>query len=197
MEESLERLSLNRVDLVLLHDPDDHLDEGLAALDQLRDLAVGVGVGTKTVETALFFVRNAKIDHLLLAGRYTLLDASAGEELIPLCAKRGIAVTAAGVFNSGLLSGGTTFDYRAAPDELVARTQALAATCASFAVPLAAAAIQFPLRHPAISTVLVGARSAAEIVQDVELFGYPIPDELWQALLLANTPSATPRTYAR
>jgi D-threo-aldose 1-dehydrogenase len=183
LEESLERLSLDRVDLVLVHDPDDHLDEGVASLDQLRDLAVGVGVGTNSVETALFFVRHAAIDHLLIAGRYTLLDTSAAEELIPLCAKRGVAVTAAGVFNSGLLSGGTTFDYRAAPDQLVARTQALAAICAHFAVPLAAAAIQFALRHPAISTILVGARSAAEIEQDIELLAHPIPDELWQELL--------------
>src|SRR5205085_4760860 len=118
----------------------------------------------------------------LLAGRYTLLDRSAGEELLPLCADRGIDVVAGGVFNSGILAGGSTFDYRAAPPAILERRSALEATCAQFDVPLAAAAIQFPLRHPAVTSVVVGARTPREIREDVRLLQHPVPAELWRAL---------------
>jgi D-threo-aldose 1-dehydrogenase len=105
-----------------------------------------------------------------------------GAPPLPLCAERGVSVAAAGVFNSGLLAGGTTFHYTAAPPEVVARKDALERMCARYDVPLAAAALQFPIRHAAVTSVVVGARSAAEIEEDVRLFDLPIPDALWAEL---------------
>ena len=115
------------------------------------------------------FARHGAIDYLLLAGRYTPLDASAGNELLELCLERGVPVIAAGVFNSGLLAGGTTFDYAAPSPEVLARAAALDETARRYGVPLAALALQFPLRHPAVTTVLVGARSPGEVEADLEL----------------------------
>jgi D-threo-aldose 1-dehydrogenase len=117
---------------------------------------------------------------VLIAGRYTLLDDSAGIELLPACAASGVHVIAGGVLNSGLLSGGATFDYAPAPAEMIAKRDALEETCASYGVPLAAAALQFPFRHRAISSVLLGARSEAELETDLDLLKLPIPEELWQ-----------------
>jgi D-threo-aldose 1-dehydrogenase len=186
LEESLERLGLDRVDIALLHDPDDHLDEALAAIEPLRTVVDAVGVGTNSVRTALHFLRHGEIDYLLIAGRYTLLDASAGEELLPLCAQRGVHVVVGGVFNSGLLAGGTTFDYAEAPAELLARTRELDALCERHGVSLAAAALQFPLRHPAVGGIVVGARSPGEIEHDHELLEAQIPEELWDELAVAS-----------
>ena len=180
LDESLARLGVDRVDLVLAHDPEGHIAQALEAVESLREVASLVGVGTNFVETALTFVRLSTIDCVLLAGRYTLLDRSAADELLPLAVERGIPVIAAGVYNSGILAGGTTYDYHAAPPEMLARTQQLAAVCARYDVPLAAAAIQFPLRHPAVTRILVGARSPAEVEANLELLELPIPAELWE-----------------
>ena len=186
LAESLERLKLDRVDIALLHDPEDHMDEARRALETMRELAPLVGVGTNVVETALAFVDRAEVDVVLLAGRYTLLDRSAAEELLPLCAERGVPLIAAGVFNSGLLAGGTTFDYEAAPPELLARSRRLEEICARYDVPLLAAAIQFPLRHPGVTSILVGARSPEEIADDLRLLDVPVPDALWAELAQNN-----------
>src|SRR5882672_916810 len=120
LEQSLQRLGLDRVDVALVHDPDDHYDEALAgayrALARLRDegdvRAIGVGMNQTTLLCR--FAREADPDCFLVAGRYTLLDRSAGEQLLPLCHERGIAVVAGGVFNSGVLAGGSTYDYQSA-----------------------------------------------------------------------------------
>jgi D-threo-aldose 1-dehydrogenase len=183
---SLERLGVDAVDMALLHDPEEHLDEARRVLETVRALAPKVGVGTNVVATALAFVERGEVDLLLLAGRYTLLDRSAGDELFPLCAERGVPVLAAGVFNSGVLAGGGTFDYRPAPPKILVRRDRLAALCARHGVPLAAAAIQFPLRHPAVTTIVVGARSPAEIEEDVRLLATPVPEELWGELIGAD-----------
>jgi D-threo-aldose 1-dehydrogenase len=180
--ESLERLGLEHVDVLLLHDPDDHLEEARRALDTMRELAPIVGVGTNSLATATAFVEAGDVDVVLLAGRHTLLERAAGDFLLPLCAERGVPVVAGGVFNSGLLAGGATFHYTAAPPEIVARRDELERICARHGVPLAAAALQFPLRHEAVTSIVVGARSAAEIEEDVRLFDLPIPDELWAEL---------------
>jgi D-threo-aldose 1-dehydrogenase len=187
LEESLERLGLEHVDIALIHDPEGHMREGLAAVSELESTCA-VGLGTNEVETALTFVRETSIAHLLLAGRYTLLDRSAEHELLPLCAERGVSVLAAGVYNSGILAGGSTFGYRPAPPELVARAHSLADRCAHYGVPLAAAALQFPLRHPAIAQVLVGARTAAEIEQNLAWLALEIPDELWEDATITDRP---------
>jgi D-threo-aldose 1-dehydrogenase len=131
------------------------------------------------------FVREADVDCVLLAGRYSLLDQGGLDELLPLCVERGVAVIAAGVFNSGLLATpepGATFDYEPAPPALVARAQQLSALCEEYQIPLRAAALQFPLAHPAVLTVLSGARSAAEIEENATLFAQPIPSALWDRL---------------
>jgi len=182
LAESLARLGLERVDIALLHDPEQHLDETRRAAEVARERAPRVGVGTNYVATALTLVERGDVDIVLLAGRYTLLDRSAADELFPLCLELGVPVVAAGVFNSGVLAGGSTFDYRAAPAAVLERRRALEQTCAPYGVPLTAAAIQFPLRHPAVAAVVVGARSADEIEEDARLLDIAIPDELWTVL---------------
>jgi D-threo-aldose 1-dehydrogenase len=188
LDESLERLGLDRVDVVLVHDPDDHYEEAVAgayrALERLREERVvgAIGVGMNQWQMPARFVRETDIDCILLAGRYTLLDRSGERELLPLCAERNVEVIAAGVFNGGILAGGSYYDYAPAPPELLERTQRLAETCARHGVPLAAAAVQFPLRHAAVTTVLIGCRSAAEVDEDVRLAGLELPFELWAEL---------------
>jgi D-threo-aldose 1-dehydrogenase len=178
LEESLGRLGLDRVDTAFVHDPEGHIEQALGGLDALRGLC-RVGVGTNYVATALAFARDADIDHVMIAGRYTLLDRSAEAELLPLCAGRDIAVTAVGVFNSGILAGGTTFDYQPASPQVIARVRDLEALCARHGVPLAAAALQFPLRHPAVGTIAVGARSAEEIEQNLAYAALAISEDFW------------------
>jgi D-threo-aldose 1-dehydrogenase len=188
LEESIERLGLDRVDVALIHDPDDHYDEAVAgaypALERLREEGVvdAIGVGMNQWEIPARFVRETDVDCVLLAGRYTLLDRSGERELLPLCAERSVDVIAAGVFNSGILAGGVHYDYAPAPPELLERARRLAATCARHGVPLEAAAIQFPLRNPAVTTVLVGCRSAAEVEEDLRLADLELPEELWDEL---------------
>ena len=187
-EESLERLGLDRVDVLHIHDAEDHQDEALAgayrALARLRAEGAirAVGAGLNFPEPLVRFAREAAFDCFLVAGRYTLLDRSALPELLPVCAERGIAVIVGGVFNSGVLAGGTTFDYRPAPPELLERVRRLDAICASHGVPLAAAALQFPLRHPAVTSLLLGARSPAELDECLDLLELPIPGDLWEEL---------------
>jgi D-threo-aldose 1-dehydrogenase len=188
LEESLDRLGLDRVDIALIHDPDDHYEAALAgaylALERLRSEHVvnAIGVGMNQTKLLVRFACESDIDCLLVAGRYTLLDRSASDELLPVCEDRGITVIAGGVFNSGILADGSTYDYRPAPTSIRARVEELRRVCDRHTTPLAAAAIQFPLRHPAITTVLVGCRSAAEIAEDATLLGRRIPAELWSEL---------------
>ncbi len=180
---SLERLRLDAVDLVLLHDPEKHMEEARSAVETARELAPRIGVGTTVVQTGITFVERGDADVVLLAGRLTLLDRSAADELLPLCAERGVELVAAGVFNSGVLAGDTMFDYRTAPPAVLERRRRLDEACARHEVPLAAAAIQFPLRHPAVTSILVGARTPEEISEDIRLLDHPVPDELWSELL--------------
>ena len=191
LEGSLDRLGLDRVDIALIHDPDDHgeqaLREAYPALEQLRAegcvQAIGVGMNQTTMLNR--FVTDTDVDVVLVAGRYSLLDQSAAVSLLPTALERGVGVIVGGVFNSGLLAApaaGATYDYKAAPDALIARAQDLAALCARFGVPLRAAAARFPLRHSAVASVLIGARSAAEITDAIDLRVTEIPAELWTAL---------------
>jgi D-threo-aldose 1-dehydrogenase len=189
VEESLQRLGLDRIDVLHIHDPDDHYEEAMTgaypALDRLRSEGVirAVGAGMNQAEMLVRFTREADFDCFLVAGRCTLLDQAALPELLPLCAERGIAVIAGGVFNSGLLAGGTTFNYRPAPSELLEEAARLEAVCARHDVPLAAAALQFPLRNPAVTSILLGPRAPAELAQNLDLLDVPIPAGLWDELL--------------
>jgi D-threo-aldose 1-dehydrogenase len=194
VEDSLERLGLDRIDLLHVHDPDDHLDqaeaEAFPALVRLRDEGVvgAVGLGTNLAEVAARFVGRVDLDCLLLAGRCTLLDRSGPEVVFESCIEHDVPVLAAGVFNSGVLAApgpGARFHYEPAPPEVLARVEQLRATCAGFDVPLAAAAVQFPLRHAAVEAVVVGAQSPGELEDDVDLLDVVVPDELWAALGVA------------
>jgi D-threo-aldose 1-dehydrogenase len=132
-----------------------------------------------------WLVERCDLDCVLVAGRYTLLDDSAAQSLFPLCQRRGVAVLAAGVFNSGILAGpgeGATYDYAPAPPATLARARRMRDACARHGVPLAAAALQFALRHPAVTAAVVGARTAEEISTDVGYLSTPIPDALWAEL---------------
>jgi D-threo-aldose 1-dehydrogenase len=193
LDASLERLGLDRVDIVYLHDPDEHWEEasgaGLPALLALREQGVvgAVGVGMNQSAMPAEFVRRHDIDLVMLAGRYTLLDQSALDDLLPLAAERQVRIIAAGVYNSGLLSearpaAGATYDYVPAPPDLVARTRRMAAVCEAHGVDLPTAAIHFPLRHPAIASVVVGARSAHQVRVNVQRLATRVPDDLWTEL---------------
>ncbi|MDU0291644.1 aldo/keto reductase [Saccharothrix longispora] len=187
LESSLERLGLDRVDVVYLHDPDDHWERAASsavpALVSWREQGVvdAVGVGMNQWELPARFVRETGVDVVLLAGRYTLLDRS-GAPLLDLCAERGVPVVAAGVFNSGLLAGGGTYDYRTAPPGPVARARRVAGVCERYGVALPSAAVRFPLRHPAVVSVLVGVRTAEEVRANAAALSADVPDGLWEAL---------------
>ncbi|MEU4346506.1 aldo/keto reductase [Streptomyces sp. NPDC023838] len=191
IEDSLGRLGLDRIDVVFLHDPDDHaeqaLDEAYPALERLRAEGVvrAIGAGMNQAGPLARFVRETDVDAVLCAGRYSLLDQRAGDELLPEAAARGKSVVVGGVFNSGLLADprpGAPYDYAAAPPDLVERALRIKAVCESHGVPLRAAALAFPLRHPAVASVLVGARSAAEVRDAAEQFGQSVPQALWEEL---------------
>jgi D-threo-aldose 1-dehydrogenase len=191
VEESLERLGLDRIDVLYLHDPDDHETEAVAsaipALLALRDegLVGAVGAGMNQSEMLARFVERFDIDVVLLAGRYTLLDQSGLAELLPLCTRRGVDVVVGGAFNSGLLADprpGATFDYQRAPAELVARAQELQALCLRHDVPLTAAALQFPLAHPAVVSVLNGPQTVEQLRANVASFTTPVPEALWKEI---------------
>jgi D-threo-aldose 1-dehydrogenase len=191
LEDSLRRLRLDRVDIALIHDPDDHqaeaLDGAYPALARLRsDGAVGaIGLGVNSASLAEWFVSRADLDCVLVAGRYTLLDDSAARSLFPLCRSRGVAVLAAGVFNSGVLADpadGARYDYAPAAPGVLARARRVRDICARHGVPVAAAALRYVLRHPAVTAAVVGARAPEEIRADAGYLGLPIPESLWTDL---------------
>jgi len=205
LSDSRRRLGVDDIDVVLVHDLDRathgatfmahfdaYLRTGRATLEAMRLAGTigGHGIGVNGVDIALATLREADIDVMLLAGRYTLADQSALEVLLPECARRGVTVVLGGPFNSGILVTGTRprdgsapmFDYAPATAALVARVAAIETLCAEHAVPLAAAALQFIVAHPAITVVLAGARSADEIAAIATWSQWPVPAAFWQAL---------------
>ena len=194
-EESLKRLNLERVDILNIHDPDEHWEEAIGivypALHRLRSDGVvrAIGVGMNQAEMLTRFVRETDIDVVLVAGRYTLLDQTAADTLLPAALERSVSVIAGGVFNSGVLAAPTpdaTYDYAAAPGSLISRALRLQEICAQAGVPLRAAAARFPLAHPAVASVLIGARNAAEVTDAITLRGLDIRPELWESLATAQ-----------
>jgi D-threo-aldose 1-dehydrogenase len=188
--ESLSRLGLQRADILHIHDPDEHAREALAgalpALVKLREQgrigAVSAGMNTTGVLGEL--VRTGELDCVLLAGRYSLLDQS-GLGLLDLCADRGVSVIIGGVFNSGVLADprpDAAYNYFPVADEVLQRALALRAACERHGVPLRAAAVQFPMTHPAVTAVLVGARSPEEVADAVTMASAPLPEPLWRDL---------------
>jgi D-threo-aldose 1-dehydrogenase len=202
LEASLDRLGLDRIDMALLHDPDDHAEQALGeaypALERLRAEGVvgAIGVGMNGSALPARFLRETDIDVVLLAGRYTLLDQDGLAELLPAAAARGRSVVIGGVFNSGLLIAprpGATYDYAPAPQPVLDRALRLLAVTERHGVPLRAAALRFPFGHPAVVSVLTGACSPDEVRDTVEQLRRPIPDALWdelraEGLLAPGTP---------
>lgn len=191
LEDSLIRLGLDRIDLLLIHDPDEHQDTAIAGavpeLERMRSEGIvsSIGVGVNDVDVALRFVRDSAIDHLMIAGRYTLLDRRADAELLPECARRGIRVLIAGVLNTGILAAPhrqAHFDYRPANHNLVDRAVAMERTCAKYGVPLRAAALQFPRRNSSVGATVVGPGTDKEVDDTIAMLNITVPDALWDEL---------------
>lgn len=191
LTDSLRRLGLDRVDTVYLHDPEDHveqaLDEAYPALEKLRSEGVigAIGIGMNQAAIPARFVRETDIDVVLLAGRYTLLDQTGLDELLPAAEERGVSVVIGGVFNSGILADprrASTYDYGVVPEHVLTRALRMQVVCEIHGVTLRSAALQFPTGHPAVSSILIGARSAGEVRDAVTQAGTPVPPQVWADL---------------
>lgn len=194
LESSLERLGMDHVDIVYIHDPEAYnldavLSSALAAVEKLRaeGMVQAVGIGSKSVEALQRGVTEGNLDVIMVAGRYTLLEQPAAEELLPLCEERDVDVVLAAPFNSGILatskpSSKDRYEYGSAPSELLRKAQEISDVCEAFGVELPAAAVQYPLRHPVIVTVVAGAKNRAQIEGNVKSMEHKIPEALWQEL---------------
>ena len=191
VEESLSRLGLDRVDVLLVHDPDDHYDDAVAgafrALQRLRSdgTVEAIGAGMNQAEMPVRFADAVPVDCFLLAGRYTLLDQGALDVLFPLCTAKGIGILLGGIYNSGILANPRTsakFNYQDADASLVARALELEALCRKHGTELKAAAFQFCQAHPAVTVVLTGARTAAEISENLAMAETEVPPGFWLEL---------------
>lgn len=194
VEDSLERMGLDRLDILFVHDPDDYyreaMDGALPALEELRSQGVisSYGAGMNQSEMLDDFVRNTDVDVVLLAGRYSLFEQDALDNLLLSATERRVSIVAGGVFNSGLLaenrpSPGITYNYEPAPPSVLERVNRIADVCEAHGVALPAAAIQFPLAHPAIVTACVGVRTPEHVDRNLALFNVDIPDKLWDDLV--------------
>lgn len=206
LEASLERLGVDHVDVVYLHDPDDHAEsafrEAYPALEKLRSEGVvrAIGAGMNQAEMLTRFVRDTDVDVVLCAGRYTLLDQSALTELLPAAVERGTSVVIGGAFNSGLLADprpGATYNYAAASGELLDRALRMKSVADRHGITLRAAALAYCAAHPAVAGVLVGTRTAAEVRDCAEQFAVTVPEAFWQelrdtGLLSTEEPSEEP-----
>jgi len=192
LDESLERLGLDRIDIVLVHDPDEHVEqtirETIPALVKLRNEGIvrAVGVGMNQWQAPLDILRQTDIDTVMLAGRWTLTDRT-GARLLDAAAERGIGILAAAPYNSGLLArdwpaDDATFNYARASVDVLARARRFASAAQSAGLHLPDLALQFPLRHPAVTSVVVGLRTAQEAQQTRDRAVAPIPDDLWSQL---------------
>jgi D-threo-aldose 1-dehydrogenase len=191
IDESLERLGLERIDIALIHDPDDHwaeaLDGAWPALERLRADGVvkAVGAGMNQAGMLTRFVRETSMDVVLVAGRYTLLDQSAARDLLPACLERGVSVLVGGAMNSGVLADphpGARFDYGPAAPDVIERARRIGEVCERHDIPLRAAAMQFPMAHPAVVSLVAGVRSIAHLDEYPALLDQAIPADLWSEL---------------
>lgn len=194
LDESRERLGIEKIDVLYLHDPERNdldlaISSALPALEALRaeGQADAVGVGSMVSEALARSVREADLDLIMVAGRYTLLEQPAAVEVLPACAETGTGIVAASVFNSGLLAQSEPrrdgrYEYGQLPDELWDRLVRIAAICRAHDVPLPAAAVQFPLQAGVVRSVVVGGSRPAQLAQNVEYAALEIPTELWAEL---------------
>lgn len=201
-DDSLRRLGLERVDILFVHDIGKvtHGDKdgqywrqltqggGFRALDELRasGQVAAVGLGVNETDVIVRAMAEFDLDCTLLAGRYTLLEQESLSPLLDLCVERGNAIVVGGPFNSGVLAGNGKFNYADAPAEILEIVAQLDAVCRKFGVPLQAAALQFPLAHPAVVSCIPGGQDLAQLRQNLAWFGVPLPDALWLALLRAG-----------
>jgi D-threo-aldose 1-dehydrogenase len=192
LEGSLERLGLDSVEILFIHDPDENADEAILEaypeLDRMRSEGIikAIGVGMNQCETPTRVIKETDIDMVLIAGRYSLLDQKALEGLLPAALERNVDIIAAGVFNSGILANpvkGATYDYVPASDELLAKAVRIREVLDGHNVSLTSAALQFPLRHPAVKSVLVGCRNAAEVETNIREFDKTIENKVWDDLV--------------
>ena len=202
-EDSLQRLATNRIDILLIHDVDvwthgtiaeterrfsEAMSGAYRALDQLRSQGVvkAIGCGLNEWEMCQRFAAAGDFDCFLLAGRYTLLEQSALDEFLPLCVEKNISILLGGPYNSGILATGATegafYNYKKAPPEIRSKVKRIEMVCARYNVPLAAAAIQFPLGHPAVASIIPGAVKPSEVKQNISMMSIDIPPSLWQEL---------------
>ena len=189
--ESLKRLGVDHIDIALMHDAENHIPEAInIAYPVLADLKrqgiiKAVGIGINFCDVAIEIMKNVDLDIVLLAGRYTLLDQSAQNKLLPYALERKVDITIGGVFNSGVLADpkpGATFEYLPASDEIIAKAQAIGAFLSERGIPLTAAALQFPLRHPAVTSVLTGSRHSRELLANMADFNLELPEDIWNQL---------------
>ena len=201
-EDSLQRLGLARIDILYVHDIDTYQhgrdaypglmrtlrDSGYRALEELRrsGSVQAIGIGVNEREVLLEALDWDEWDAFLLAGRYTLLEQEPLDDLLPKCLKAGTSIVVGGPLNSGILAGRDTWNYQSAPPEIVARANAIRAVCDRHGVPLAAAALQFPLAHPAVAAIIPGPRNTEEFSTNLGLLRHPIPAALWQDLRQAG-----------
>jgi D-threo-aldose 1-dehydrogenase len=191
LEDSLQRLNISSIDIALIHDADDQIDQAIAesypVLDDLRSQGIikGIGVGMNFCSYATKAVKQMDLDIILIAGRFTLLDQSAQDELFKECLKKKTGVMVGGVYNSGVLANPTensTYDYIKVTPEILKKALDIKKLLADFHIPLTAAAIQFPLRHPAVTCVVTGSRSVKELTSNISDFDMNIPEAAWNAL---------------
>jgi len=195
VEESLDRLGLDRVDVLLVHDPDDHYDAAVSgafrALMRLRDdgTVKAIGSGMNQSEMLTRFAEAVPVDCFLLAGRYTLLDQGALNALFPVCTAKNIGILLGGIYNSGILANphaGAKFNYEDADAALVARALELDQLCRKHGTELKAAAYQFCMAHPAVTVAVMGARNAAEVADNIAMSERTVPQAFWQDLRAKN-----------
>lgn len=202
-EDSLQRLGLDRIDILYMHDigpvthgdDDDRLfpiamDGGYKAMDELRrdGLVSAIGLGVNEYEVCERALEHGDWDCFLLAGRYTLLEQESLESFLPKCVDRNCSIVIGGAYNSGILATGVSvkgpwnYDYGPAPEDVVKKVSAIESLCGEFDIPMAAAALQFPLAHPAVASVIPGIGKVSRIDQTLGLFATEIPDEFWNEL---------------
>jgi D-threo-aldose 1-dehydrogenase len=216
-EDSLQRLGINSIDLLLIHDLDvwshrspanvdayfsELATSGWRALEELRDSGAikGIGAGLNIKEAIPRFLDLFDIDFFLLAMRYTLLEQEVLDGIFPRCAERGVGIVVGGGYNSGILATGAVpgaiYNYSPAGPEILERVRRIEEVCARHRVPLPAAALQFPLGHPIVASIIPGAISRAQVEQNLAAFRHPIPVDLWaelkrEKLIRADAPTPT------
>ena len=203
LDQSMQRLGLSKIDVVLIHDVDvwthgsrdacdrrfkEAMEGAYRALEALRadGTIQAIGVGVNEADMCARFARAGDFDCMLLAGRYTLLEQDSLDDVLPLCVEKNVGLMIGGAFNSGILASGpkpgAKYNYRDAPPEILDRVRRIEAVCRAHDVPLAAAAVQFPLGHPTVASVVTGAVKAQEVARNIETMALPIPAALWQDL---------------